>query len=105
METKPNEIDINDIYRKTFNRIAKWHNEVPDMPEAERVQSLHVLTSLIVQEVGEKLSEKFGLPVSQSISMSDELRDRVNEIKKSDGRFLTGEGNLKKMLDKESFID
>lgn len=102
-----NEIDVNDIYKKTFNRIAKWHNQVPDMPEGERLSSLHVLTSMLLHEIGEKFGEKFGIPINFQIAMSPELREKIDEIKKEEG-FITGDPKMKKMFgskDENDFLE
>jgi len=105
MENNSNEIDINDLFKKTANRIIKWHNEVPDMPDIERLPALQALTHLIIQDIGEKIGDKLGLKLNLEIAMSPELRKKVNDIKKTEGNFLTGDNKLKKMLPSEDEDD
>ena len=70
MEKQANEIDINDLFKKTANRIIKWHNEVPDMQDTERLPSLQALTNLIIQEIGEKIGDKLGVKINLEIDRS-----------------------------------
>ena len=101
----PGEIDIDDIFKKTYNRIAKWHNEVPDMPERERAASLQTLTHLLIQDIGDKFGEAFGVKVNLGISMSEETRKKVDKIKKEEG-FITGDKRLNKLFNEDnSFFD
>ena len=96
-----NEIDINDVFRKTYNRIAKWHNAVPDMEDSERNSSLQTLTHLIIQDIGEKFGEILGVSVNLGVSMTPEMRKQVDQIKKEEG-LITGNENMKKMFDSKS---
>ena len=103
---RPGEIDINDLFKKTYNRIAIWHNEMPDMPANEQITSLQTLTHILIQDIGEKIGNKIGIPINLSVAMSPETRKQVDKIKKEEG-FVTGNDKLKKMFnsDKESFLD
>ena len=103
-KTNANEIDINDVFRKTYNRIAKWHNAVPEMEESERNASLQTLTHLIIQDIGEKFGELLGVPVNLGVSMTPEMRKKVDQIKKDEG-LASGDDRLKKIFEKNSFLE
>ena len=104
MKNKPGEIDINDVFKKTYNRIAKWHNEVSDMPEKERTASLQTLTHLVIQDIGDKFGDMFGISINLGVSMSPEMRKKVDQIKRDEG-FTTGDGRLKRMFESDSYLE
>ena len=103
-KTRANEVDINDVFKKTYNRIAKWHNAVPEMQDSEIKASLQTLTHIIIQDIGEKLGDKMGVSISLGVSMSPETRKQINKIKKEEG-LITGNEKLKKMFDSDSYLD
>ena len=104
MENNTNEFDFNPIFRKTDKRIAEWHNSVPDMPEYERNVSLQVLVKIIIEDAIKEVGSSFGIPLKTEIPMSKELRQKIDEIKRSEG-FTTGDGNMKKIFDSDSFLE
>lgn len=106
MENETNGFDFNPIYKKTYNRIVKWHNEVPDMPEYERTISLQVLVKMVIEDVIKDIGGNFGIPLKTEIPMSQEMRDKIDEIKRNEG-FITGDPKLKKIFndDKKFFED
>jgi hypothetical protein len=71
-----NEIEINDLFLKTYNRIAKWHNEDGTS------QGLKTIVHYILDDSAEKFLGFFDLKHDMKISMDEETRKKVEEAKR-----------------------
>lgn len=83
MENAKKEIDVDDLFRQTYNRIAKWHND-----DASG-EGLKLVTHLIIDSVLDTVLTSLNLEYKLDINMTEELRNKVNEIKKNEPGFLT----------------
>lgn len=83
MEDNKKEIDVNKLFLQTYNRIANWHNE------DGTGNGLKLVTHLIIDSVMDTVLESLSLKYDSKIKMSDDLREKINNIKKDDPSFLT----------------
>ncbi len=83
MEKNKKEIDVDDLFRQTYNRIAKWHNE------DATGDGLKLVTHLIIDSVMDTVLTSFDVSYNLEINMNEELRNKVSEIKKNEPGFLT----------------
>jgi hypothetical protein len=77
------EIDVDNLFRQTYNRIAKWHND------DATGDGLKLITHLIIDSSMETFFKSLDLSYNLEINMDDAMRKKVNEIKKSESDFLT----------------
>jgi hypothetical protein len=78
-----NEIDVNDLFLQTYNRIAKWHNE-----DASG-ESLKLTTHLIIDSIFDKIFSSLDLKHNLKLDMTEETRRKVEQMKKNEPGFLT----------------
>lgn len=83
MEKNKKEIDVDDLFRQTYNRVAKWHNE------DATGNGLKLVTHLIIDSVMDTVLKSFDVSYNLEINMSEDLRNKIDEIKKNEPGFLT----------------
>jgi hypothetical protein len=83
MEKNTREIDVDNLFRQTYNRIAKWHND------DATGEGLKLVTHLIIDSVMDTVLTSLDVSYNLEINMTEEIRKKVDEIKKNEPGFLT----------------
>lgn len=83
MENSKKEINVDDLFLQTYNRIAKWHND------DATGNGLKLVTHLIIDSVMDTVLNSFDVKYNLEVNMTEELRKKVEEIKKNEPGFLT----------------
>lgn len=93
-ETNKPSLEINEMVKETYNKIAQWHNE-----EATST-SLHHLSIEIVTDIIKESFKLLDLKVDFAIDMDEETRKKVEEEKASKKRRM-GVNDLNNLTDEE----
>lgn len=87
-------LEINEMVKETYNKIAQWHNE-----EATST-SLHHLSVEIVTDIIKESFKLLDLKVDFAIDMDEETKKKVNEEKEKKKRRM-GVNDLNNLTDEE----